>query len=70
MDTSALHPVLHWMTDLVWTPGSDADARRARVMPRMAMDPTGFPDPVGLGPFGPSDEHARRLVLGLDMSAV
>ena len=42
------------------TPGT------GRVLPRMMSDSTGFPDNVGLGPFGPSDEQARRLVLGLD----
>jgi hypothetical protein len=36
------------------------------VFPRWAQNPTEFPDAVGLGPFGPSDERARRLVLGLD----
>ena len=62
----ALHRIHEWMTELVWTPGPEADARRMRVFPRMSADPTGFPDGVGLGPFGPSDERARRLVLGLD----
>ena len=62
----ALHRILRWMTELVWTPGPEADARRARVFPRMRADPAGFPDMVGLGPFGPSDEQARRLVLGLE----
>jgi 2-polyprenyl-6-methoxyphenol hydroxylase-like FAD-dependent oxidoreductase len=62
----ALHRILGWMTQLTWTPGPEADERRKRVFPRWAKDPTGFPDSVGLGPFGPSDETARRLVLGLD----
>jgi 2-polyprenyl-6-methoxyphenol hydroxylase-like FAD-dependent oxidoreductase len=59
-----LHKILSWMTELVWTGGPAADERRARVFPRMQADPTGFPDPVGQGPFGPSDEQARRLILG------
>ena len=63
---SALHRILAWMTELTWTPGPEADARRGRVFPRMTADPRGFPDSIGLGPFGPSDEQARRLVLGLD----
>jgi 2-polyprenyl-6-methoxyphenol hydroxylase-like FAD-dependent oxidoreductase len=62
----ALHRILSWLTQLIWTAGPEADARRARVFPRMMSDPTGFPDSVGLGPFGPSDEQARRLILGLD----
>jgi hypothetical protein len=59
-----LHNILTWMTELVWTGGPAADERRARVFPRMHADPTGFPDATGQGPFGPSDEHARRLILG------
>jgi len=59
-----LHDILSWMTTLIWSGGPDADARRARVLPRMQQDPTGFPDPSGQGPFGPCDDRARRLVLG------
>ncbi|MGE3842878.1 MAG: FAD-dependent oxidoreductase [Vicinamibacterales bacterium] len=59
-----LHDILSWMTTLVWSGGPEADARRARVFPRMQEDPTGFPDPSGQGPFGPCDDRARRLVLG------
>ena len=62
----ALHRILGWLTELMWTPGPEGDARRGRVLPRMTADPRGFPDSVGLGPFGPSDEQARRLMLGLD----
>jgi 2-polyprenyl-6-methoxyphenol hydroxylase-like FAD-dependent oxidoreductase len=62
----ALHRILAWQTELYWTPGPEGEERRARVMPRWSEDPTGFPDASGLGPFGPSDENARRLVLGLD----
>jgi 2-polyprenyl-6-methoxyphenol hydroxylase-like FAD-dependent oxidoreductase len=63
---AALHRILSWMTELIWSAGTKADERRARVFPRMMSDPRGFPDAAGLGPFGPSDERARRLVLGLD----
>jgi 2-polyprenyl-6-methoxyphenol hydroxylase-like FAD-dependent oxidoreductase len=59
-----LHDILSWWTMLVWAVGPEADARRARVFPRMHQDPTGFPDAVGQGPFGPCDEGARRLLLG------
>ena len=62
----ALHRILDWMTQLVWTPGPEADERRGRVFPRIKQDPTGYPDLIGLGPFGPNDEQARRLILGLD----
>jgi hypothetical protein len=63
---AALHRVLEWMTDLVWTPEPEADERRQRVFPRLLSDPRGFPHATGLGPFGPNDEQARRLLLGLD----
>jgi 2-polyprenyl-6-methoxyphenol hydroxylase-like FAD-dependent oxidoreductase len=59
-----LHNILSWTTTLIWTGGPEADARRARVIPRFQSDPTGFPDPSGQGPFGPCDERARRLLLG------
>lgn len=59
-----LHQILSWWTTLIWAGGPEADARRARVFPRMHQDPTGFPDAAGQGPFGPCDERARRLLLG------
>ena len=59
-----LHNILSWMTTLIWSGGPEADARRARVFPRMQQDPTGFPDAPGQGPFGPCDDRARRLLLG------
>lgn len=62
----ALHRIHSWMTELVWTPGPEADERRGRVFPKWAREPEGFPDSVGLGPFGPSDERARRLILGIE----
>jgi 2-polyprenyl-6-methoxyphenol hydroxylase-like FAD-dependent oxidoreductase len=64
----ALHRTHAWLTELMWTAGEEADARRQRVFPRMMADPRGFPDNVGLGPLGPSDELARRLLLGIDSS--
>ncbi len=62
----ALHNILSWMTQLFWTPGPEADERRGRVMTRMKQDPSEFPDSVGLGPFGPCGERARKLMLGLE----
>lgn len=63
---SALRRILGWMTELMWTPGPEADERRGRVFSRMLSDPRRFPDSIGLGPFGPNDDRARRLMLGLD----
>jgi menaquinone-9 beta-reductase len=59
-----LHDILRWMTRLMYSVGPEADARRERVFSRMAQDPTGFPDAIGQGPFGPCDERARQLILG------
>ena len=62
---AALHRIHSWMRELFWTPGPEADARRQKVFGRLLRDPTGFPDSIGLGPFGPSDEQARQLTLGI-----
>jgi hypothetical protein len=64
----ALRPILGWMTELTWTPGPDADERRGRVFPRMLSEPRGFPDSIGLGPFGPNDDQARRARAGPRLS--
>lgn len=63
---AAIHRIHDWMTELWWTPGPEADERRGRVLPVWQARPAGFPDHLGLGPFGPSDERARRMVLGLE----
>ena len=57
---AALHRLEHWRTALVEI-GPEADARRARVLPRLAATPPGgAPDLVGLGPDGPSDVATLR----------
>jgi 2-polyprenyl-6-methoxyphenol hydroxylase-like FAD-dependent oxidoreductase len=61
-----LHDILGWMHELIWTPGPAADERRGRVFGAMKQNPMAYPDSAGQGPFGPSDEKARRLILGLD----
>jgi menaquinone-9 beta-reductase len=58
-----LHRILGAMTELFWTPGPDADARRQRVMAQLEANPMPFPDAAGLGPFGPSDEKACGLLV-------
>jgi 2-polyprenyl-6-methoxyphenol hydroxylase-like FAD-dependent oxidoreductase len=62
----ALHRIHEWMTEAWWTPGPEADARRARIVPMWWTPLEGFPDLLGRGPFGPSDERARGLLLGFD----
>lgn len=59
-----VHRITSWFRELTYRTGAAADARRARVLPRLAAEPERVPDIVGLGPASPSDDRARRLVLG------
>lgn len=52
-----------WMMTLLWGRGPEADERRHRVMPRFSVGDPALPD-LQLGPDGPHDDHARRLILG------
>ncbi len=61
-----LHSILSWMTELFWTPGPEADARRMSVTTKLKANPMGFPDAAGMGPFGPCDEAARKKLLDLE----
>ena len=55
-----LHRLEEWRAAL-FEIGAEADARRARVLPRLAAAAAGSaPDLVGLGPDGPSDEATLR----------
>ena len=56
-----LRSILSWMTDLFWTPGADAHARRADVLSEMLAHPADFPDLVGHGPFGEDGARAGAL---------
>lgn len=59
----SLHRITRWLADLFYEVGPDADARRSRVLPRLAREPERAPDTAGLGPDGPNDE-ANLLRLG------
>jgi 2-polyprenyl-6-methoxyphenol hydroxylase-like FAD-dependent oxidoreductase len=61
---AALHAVEKWFTDFVWTPGKEADERRAALRPRLAQG-TGMPDITGLGPESPIHENGPRLWRGM-----
>jgi 2-polyprenyl-6-methoxyphenol hydroxylase-like FAD-dependent oxidoreductase len=61
-----LHRILGAMTALFWSPGPEADARRQSVMGKMKVNPMAYPDSIGMGPFGPSDDKACKLLLDLD----
>jgi 2-polyprenyl-6-methoxyphenol hydroxylase-like FAD-dependent oxidoreductase len=58
-----LHDLEAWLTTLLWSRGPAADERRHRVMPRFDIGDPALPD-LQLGPDGPHDPAARRLMLG------
>ncbi len=60
-----LHKVESWFTGIFMEPGPEADARRAKALPQVAMDQTRIPDIFFSGPgSGPVDETARRRFFG------
>jgi menaquinone-9 beta-reductase len=63
---SRLHRIHGWFRDLWFGAGADAEALRARALPRIGEDPSRIPDFIALGPEAPSDEPARRRMLGVD----
>ncbi len=63
----AVHRITNWFAELRYSIGPAADERRARVLPRLAAEPERAPDIVGLGPASPSDDAARRFVLGEEL---
>jgi len=58
-----LHDLESWLMTLLWSRGPEADARRHRVMPRFDVGDPALPD-LQLGPDGPHDAAARKLMLG------
>ena len=62
----AIRRIIGWFTTLFCDPRPEAEAARARALPRLAEDPKRSIDLIGLGPDAPSDEAARRRLLGED----
>ncbi|MFL6415396.1 MAG: FAD-dependent oxidoreductase [Bryobacteraceae bacterium] len=60
----SLHELTQCFAELLWTPGTAADERRQRVLPRLLTNPNGLPDLIGLGPESPLDEISRRALFG------
>lgn len=50
----ALRRSTRWLGELLYEVGPEADARRSRVLPRLALEPDRAPDIIGRGPNGPS----------------
>jgi 2-polyprenyl-6-methoxyphenol hydroxylase-like FAD-dependent oxidoreductase len=63
---ASLHRIHDWFRDLWFGAGAEADALRARALPRIAEDPTRIPDFLACGPEAPSDDSARRRLFGED----
>jgi 2-polyprenyl-6-methoxyphenol hydroxylase-like FAD-dependent oxidoreductase len=63
---ACLHRIHGWFRDLWFGAGAEADALRARALPRIAEDPTRIPDFLACGPEAPSDDSARRCLFGED----
>jgi 2-polyprenyl-6-methoxyphenol hydroxylase-like FAD-dependent oxidoreductase len=54
-----------WNTQLLMDPGEEANALRAKVLPRLLMDPSILPDTMMAGPtLAPADDAARSRLLG------
>jgi 2-polyprenyl-6-methoxyphenol hydroxylase-like FAD-dependent oxidoreductase len=65
-DYGVLHRVESWLTDLFYEVGPEADARRARALPCLVVEPDRLLDLIGVGPELPSDENARRRLFAED----
>jgi len=63
---ASLHRIHGWFRDLWFGAGAEANALRARALPRIAEDPSRIPDFLACGPEAPSDDSARRRLFGED----
>jgi menaquinone-9 beta-reductase len=55
-----------WLFEMFFALGPEADAKRARAMPKIAVDPMRVPDHGASGPDLPYDESVRRRFFGED----
>jgi 2-polyprenyl-6-methoxyphenol hydroxylase-like FAD-dependent oxidoreductase len=55
-----------WMFDLFFDLGPEADARRARALPKLMSEPDRVPDHGASGPDLPCDDLVRRRFFGED----
>ena len=65
-DYGIVKKVSGWFYDLFQRLGPEADARRARVLPLIAREPTRVPDVLFSGPEFPLDENSRARFFGED----
>jgi 2-polyprenyl-6-methoxyphenol hydroxylase-like FAD-dependent oxidoreductase len=55
-----------WLFEMFFALGPEADAKRARALPKIAANPTRIPDHGASGPDLPYDESVRRRFFGED----
>ncbi len=63
-DYGVIHRVTHWLGQMLYEPGPEADARRARALPLIAQDKTRMINHLLSGPELPADETVRRRFFG------
>jgi 2-polyprenyl-6-methoxyphenol hydroxylase-like FAD-dependent oxidoreductase len=59
-----LHRVTEWIGQMLYEPGPEAEARRARALPLIAQEGTRVPDHLFSGLELPADETVRRRFFG------
>ena len=59
-----IRTVSTWMSELLYTPGPEGDARRAKAMPLIAQDGDRIPDANFSGPDMELDESMKRRMFG------
>jgi len=62
----SLRRIHGWFRELWFGVGADAEALRARALPKIAEDPSRVADFIAVGPEAPSDERARRRMFAED----
>jgi 2-polyprenyl-6-methoxyphenol hydroxylase-like FAD-dependent oxidoreductase len=63
-DYGVIHRVTQWMGQIMYEPGPEADAKRAKALPLIAQDKTRLLNHILSGPDLPADETVRRRFFG------
>jgi 2-polyprenyl-6-methoxyphenol hydroxylase-like FAD-dependent oxidoreductase len=63
-DYGVIHRVTQWAGQMLYEPGPEADARRARALPLIAQDKTRMLNHLLSGPDLPADDSVRRRFFG------
>jgi 2-polyprenyl-6-methoxyphenol hydroxylase-like FAD-dependent oxidoreductase len=63
-DYGVVHRVTQWLGQILYEPGEEADARRARALPLLGQDSTRMPNHLLSGPDVPADDTVRTRFFG------